>query len=251
MGKPYVEEVAALPQTYRSALAGTLTAAAAVRRLLGGPLVAVGSGGSLSAAVFAATLHERFGGLSARAVTPLALRELARHAPDTSYLLLSASGRHPDVLDAFRELVDREPRQLLVMTTEIASRLMKLVRRYRWVEALQLLVPSGSDGFLATNTLLAFSVLLAREYAVLAGEPALPRTLRALIAPHTLAQWREAVQPLWPRNDLILLHSSLFSAAAVDLESKFTEAALGHLQAADFRHLVAFAPRSMNNFGTL
>jgi fructoselysine-6-P-deglycase FrlB-like protein len=207
-----------------------------VQRLLGGPVVAVGSGGSLSAAIFAATLHERLGGLPGRAVTPLALRELPRHAPDTSYLLLSASGRHPDVLAAFRELVDREPRHLVVLTTQRDTPLMKLACRYRWVETVQLSLRSGADGFLATNSLLAFATWLARAYSAETGGPELPGNLRATLAPHTFARWRAQSAPLWRRDDIVLLYSMLLTSAAVDLESKFTEAALGHLQTADFRH---------------
>lgn len=43
-------------------------------------------------------------------------------------------------------------------------------------------------------------------------------------------------RPLWERDTTLVLYTRETQAAAIDLESKFTEAAIGHLQMADYRN---------------
>jgi hypothetical protein len=51
-----------------------------------------------------------------------------------------------------------------------------------------------------------------------------------------LTAWKREAERLWSRQTLVVLHGPATNAAAVDLESKFTEAALGNLQIADYRN---------------
>jgi hypothetical protein len=103
-------------------------------------------------------------------------------------------------------------------------------------------IPSTKDGFLATNSLLAFSVLLVRAYArIFSIEETLPKEFEALLADESsgnqyLQNLREHYAPLLNCGTLIVLHSASVSSAAVDLESKFSEAALGNIQLSDFRN---------------
>ena len=48
--------------------------------------------------------------------------------------------------------------------------------------------------------------------------------------------WRKLCDPLWERQNLAVLYPPSLLAAASDLESKFTEAAIGNVQTADYRH---------------
>ena len=48
--------------------------------------------------------------------------------------------------------------------------------------------------------------------------------------------WEAATAPIWTRPTTLVLHGPSTRIGAVDLESKFTEAALGHLQLADYRN---------------
>ncbi|MGH7947880.1 MAG: HAD family hydrolase, partial [Candidatus Binataceae bacterium] len=49
-------------------------------------------------------------------------------------------------------------------------------------------------------------------------------------------EWEARVAALWSRNTTLVLHGSTTRIGAVDLESKFTEAAVGNLQIADYRN---------------
>lgn len=101
-------------------------------------------------------------------------------------------------------------------------------------------LPAGKDGFLATNSLLAFCVVLARAYEGLQSGKTPPFYASALLQklagspamPDEFAHVRQVLE----RETLIVLHGSASGAAAWDLESRFTEAALGHVQTADYRN---------------
>ncbi|HYT93291.1 MAG TPA: hypothetical protein VEL76_31525, partial [Gemmataceae bacterium] len=159
---------------------------------------------------------------------------------DQAVFLPSAGGKNPDVLGAFRHLMSEEPRCLLVWCANPGSRLSLAASKHRFVDLYDFSLPSGKDGFLALNSLLAFGTLLARAYAGAVGsEVVLPPSFDALLGEDG---WRDpdAVDhrcaDLWGRQTLVVLHGPSTLPAAVDVESKFTEAALGAVQVADFRH---------------
>lgn len=155
-------------------------------------------------------------------------------------VLPSAGGKNPDVVGAFRHLVHEEPRRLLVWCANPGSRLSLAAAEYQFVDLQDFFLPSGKDGFLAMNSLLAFSGLFARAYATAVSvEAGLPGAFDDLLGGE---DWwdPEAVDRrcdvLWSRQTLVVLHGPSTFPAAVDVESKFTEAALGSIQVADFRH---------------
>lgn len=243
MGKPYKTELSALPQTFEAALETEIRPLVdAVASSANRPLIAVGSGGSLSAAQFAVTLHQRFGGQFAKALTPLEIMNLEGDFGGVSCILTSAGGSNTDILSAFKHLVAREPARLLTATARRGSSLSDLARRYRYVDAIEVPVPCGKDGFLATNSLLAFAVVLARAYSqVFTGGSAFPVGFHVLLKGQKtisafLERLRQECQQLWKRDVLVVLFSPSLQAAAFDIESKFTEAALGAVQPADYRH---------------
>ena len=156
--------------------------------------------------------------------------------------LLSAGGGNVDIVAAARTLILREPRQLGVLCGSDSSPLAELCRQHPFVDFLLYPPPAGRDGFLATNSLLGFTALLTRAYAAEFGsatdwqdtvgclEPLLPSNAAVLEA------WEAATASLWTRPTTLVLYGPSTRIGAVDLESKFTEAALGHLQLADYRN---------------
>lgn len=245
MGKSYATEIDRLAATYSWAMQAQIASlTGAVCASLSSPLLALGSGGSLTVAHFAASLHQRYTGHIAKAVTPL---ELVRDIPDKSsvaVLLLSAEGKNSDVISAFEHTVAREPSHLTVLCMHAASPLATLARTYRYVDTIDFDLPSGKDGFLATNSLLASSVVLCRAYTeALSVTTPLPEYIGDLLRLSegegqelTIDGLRRSCLPLWTRDTILVLHSPTTHAAAIDLESKFMEAALGNLHIADYRN---------------
>ena len=243
MGKPYANELEALDDTYSWALAAPVHELARwFRSAAGLPLIAVGSGGSFTSAVYASFVHGLFTGRVAKAVTPLDATVSPLHFADLAFLLLSAGGGNPDIIACVERAGRNPPSRFGVFCTRKGSPLAEAVSGSAKLSLHEYELPTGKDGFLATNSLLATAVLLTRAYAEAWGATAgLPATLAELVHPGSVqATFRGELcarcQPLWERETTVVLHGAASHAAAVDVESKFTEAAIGHVQTADYRN---------------
>ena len=243
MGKNYASEIEQLPETYRWAAReplGDLTEF--VRNCSSRSLLAVGSGGSFSAASFAAYLHELATGCLARPTTPLEITSSPLDLRDVGTLLLTASGRNPDIRAAFDALAAREPLSIGILATRPGGPLGQVARKLSRASVSEFALPTGKDGYLATNSLLATLVLLARAYAE-AGliDWDLPADFTDLMSCDgdvrvLLRLLSEKTRPLLPRPNLLVLHSAATKPAAVDIESRFAEAAFGPVLTSDFRN---------------
>lgn len=242
MAKPYSSEMSKLAETFAWAMACNIEPLRNAVRTAGlSPLLAVGSGGSLTASHALASLHQRWTGHLATVATPLeAIAEPL--GGNASIWLLSANGSNVDILAAFSALVAREPRQLGVLCGRRDSPLAKVARAHPYTDLLLYPPPTGKDGFLATNSLLAFVTLLIRAYASEFGDPSVDfdtqaSMIQSLLSDETgWSEWRSSMADLWSRKTTLLLYGSAARVGAVDLESKFTEAAIGNLQIADYRN---------------
>ena len=238
MGRPYTTELAELPRTYRWALKVDIRPlVTSLRYAASLPLLAVGSGGSFTVAEFAATLHRDLTGRPAMAQTPLAAvanRMNLRHA---AMLMTSAGGSNPDILGSFESLAAREPRSLLVVCLRAGTPLARRAARFPYVDFVELLPPTERDGFLATNSLVALAIALSRAYMAVfdEGDP-LPRSWSQLVPRHVTLDLHRRLSPVWERQTLVVLHGPSTYVAAVDLESRFTEAALRNVWTADYRN---------------
>lgn len=243
MGRPYESELSEFGQTYDWSLTApvaelTASLATAVRL----PLIAVGSGGSLTSAAFAAALHSHFTGCVTRVMTPYELAMSPLSLKETGVLLCTAGGSNPDVLSCFDGLVRREPALLASICTRKNSPLAKAAASHDWTYCHDFSTPVRKDGFLATNSLLATTVLLLRAYEhIFSVPPTLPSMLNELLSPNTpfdrsLTSLDKSFQPLCERRTLAVLHGAMTQPAASDIESRFTEAALGNVQLADYRN---------------
>lgn len=244
MGKPYQSELAQLDATYSWAATVDITRLVeALSASTETQLVAIGSGGSFSAAEYAAGLHEDRVGHLSKAFTPLQIVRSGIHLGSHGVLLLSASGRNRDIIGALRNVISREPRHSSILCLRRESGLSELTARHGAVHLVEMSPPTAKDGFLSTNSLVAFVVLLERAYAQLAGEEhEIVESLDALLAPNVhslknlIKEYEERSQPLWSFDSLLVLYGPSLKAAAIDLESKFSEASLGNIQLADFRN---------------
>lgn len=243
MGKPYAAEISELPRTFAWAMARDITALRQAVRTSGlHPLLAIGSGGSLTAAHALAALHRHWTSRLAAVATPLeAVTEPLEE--EVATWLISAGGRNVDILAAFRTLVAREARQLCVLCGREGSSLMELAREHAHVDAIVFEPPSGKDGFLATNSLLTVVTLLSRAYKEeYAEHDANSKSLHAAVEPalspasELVSSWHAEIERLWCRETILVLYGPESRIGAIDLESKFTEAALGNLQIADYRN---------------
>ena len=230
MGKPYQTELSQIPATIQWALEQDVTELrrTLLRQLGAHNLVAVGSGGSLVAASFAAMLHESVTGRLARAVTPL--EAITRPGTrSTAALLLSARGTNTDIRQAAKVLVTRGYDVVSAVSTRMGSPLARILAEYG-ATMHEFTVPSGRDGFLATNSLIATLVLLYRAACTGGsssdGDSFLPTSRSALSGSQTALSHRT----------LVVLAQGWAAPAALDFETRFSEAALANISVTDPRN---------------
>lgn len=227
MGKSFESELDILDSTLSWALGVMIepiqTLAA---ELKSNPLVAVGAGGSFTAAKYLELLHRGTSHKMSKAVTPLEFLSMGDEIRGCSVVILSAGGNNRDVLRAAEHAIVNEPRTLLAICTRTGSKLAALSRSYPLLCVAEFEAPSGADGFLATHSLVATSVILGRLF-----DPT------AFDSWHwNLEKYRDELIGA-PRSDSwIAIHSGWATPAAIDFESKCSEAALGHVLLTDFRN---------------
>ena len=230
MGKPFNSELEKIPSTIRWAEEQDVLL---LYRFLFAedrqtPLVCIGSGGSLSACHYAAMLYKQRNGVLAEAMTPLQLMYAGRDIIRSSKLLfLSASGKNKDILNAIKYGIKYNETGMMSLTLRKNNPTEELLEQHpkvlRWCED----IPSGKDGFLATNSLAATFTLLSRSFE---GGP----VSNKITFDGTYSKNHEF--DFSNIHDFIVLYGATGEPVAWDIESKLTEAALGAALLSDYRN---------------
>ncbi|MFT3827903.1 MAG: hypothetical protein QM731_28555 [Chitinophagaceae bacterium] len=227
MGKPFSRELELIDDIYNWAASVELPFSdEEISPLFQHQTLFVGSGGSLSACYLGAKLHERFGHI-ARAITPLELLQSTALIQNSNVVLISASGKNSDILQACEVAKLYGAKNIVSIVMKSNSPLAKKTKLYEYSSILELDIPSGKDGFLATNTLVSFFTLLLRMYKISIPEKALNDVQVNL---------QSFIDKLHQDFTLIVLHSGWSLPVAYDIESKFSEAGLGNVLITDYRN---------------
>lgn len=236
MGKPYSDELDGFARTFQWAGQQPVDQ---LRRFLsrwsGEYAAIVGSGGSYSAALVVALFRELAHHAPTSAVTPLEFDALLRRLSPRA-LLLSAEGKNRDVLAAARA-AQAADLSCAALTLTTSNPLLEFAAAHASLRAFAFQMDWGKDGYLATNSLLATSLLAYRAFF---GHSDFMSQLEPLFSSQRLAARRDHFRS-WAglerarQSGLLVLFSAQAKPFAVDLESKFAEAALAHVQLADLR----------------
>lgn len=236
-------ELNRFPATYEEALAHDVDRlATAFSGLSGRDLIAIGSGGSYTTAFFLADLHERVTGRLARVITPLEFISKPHIADHKAVFLISAEGTNPDILESLYACRLASGATINAITnTETCPLAGKVSAAGGSVFAFPL--SGGKDGYLATNTLLANVVLIARAYrridaSLIADLP--PTLSECTIGETSFDDWSHNRAPyfasLLKAQTVSVIYDPELKAAAVDFESKLIEAGITNVHIADFRN---------------
>lgn len=230
MGKPFKKELESVYEILKwsneidiSGFKGQVT------QSMESPLLIVGSGGSLSACYYAARLAESNGRFS-KALTPLELYSAQKVLRKSSVLFLSASGRNNDIRFAFKLAKEAEPVDVTSLTMRSNSPLSELSQKYTISECFEYDIPTGKDGFLATNSLIGFFAILNRAFV---GEKEL---MIERVNDSLLKDINGFTDQISKDYALTVLSSGWSHPVALDIESKCTEAALIATLPADYRN---------------
>ena len=238
MGRPYQSELGRLASTYQWSLSlDTASLAEHVQALERCSLLAIGSGGSQSTAHLLADLHQdRFGQL-ARADTPLIAGSYLRKSQSAAVVLVSAGGKNPDILGVARAAVQSEPKSLIAICASRNSPLSRIVNAFNRGFCFEFELPSGKDGFLATNSLLALGTIALKAYGF--SSERLPSSLESVFSSSGLQKGfgiSLTSRSFFKGAYLVVLYGPQSQTAAFDLESKLIEAGLVSVQLSDYRN---------------
>ena len=233
MGKPFEKELAMISDTVGWAFAEELSSLQKVMStLMPYPLLVIGSGGSLSGAHFVAQVHEQVTGNMAKAITPLEFIYSQIDPACHAVLFLTASGNNKDIIGAFEKAIRFEYSVIAVICASPKSKISGIAKLYPHIQLFDYKNPAGKDGFLAVNSLLSTCILAVRSYDALDLSGTLPEKLYELKPDFNSSQWDTFFQ----RKTIIALGTGWTWPALIDLESKFTEAALGNVIISDLRN---------------
>ncbi len=224
MGKAFASELASLEDTLTWALSCDVKVLEQfVADVADHPLVAIGSGGSSTACHLTALLHRVRHRRPALYTTPLDVLSMPAGLHRAGAFLASASGKNKDVLAALEACIAEEAPAVAAVTLRAQNPLSEAAASYGRARVFAADAPTGKDGYLATNSLVATCVLIARAYGF---EIALPKMRRKAVD-GSVFEDRHMVQ---------ILHGGWGAPVATDLESKLNESALAAAQLADYRN---------------
>ena len=229
MGKPFKGELKKLSETIQWAEQQDVTALRSFFSLNAGtPLICIGSGGSYSAASYAAMLYKQMCGLAVP-MTPLAFDTYSDTViRDSKLLFFSAAGRNKDFLIAFQHGLEVGRGDMTGICLRESHKWDEVIGKYRTdFKKHTFPIPTVKDGFLATNSLVAFFVLMYRCFFDAKPSKYIQKGIGY--------SYNHEID-FSKIDNFIVLYSNLSEPVAVDLESKFSEAALGSILMADYRN---------------
>jgi hypothetical protein len=128
-------------------------------------------------------------------------------------------------------MAEREARSILVICGAKGSKIEAKAAHIERAILFNHPIPSGKDGYLATNSLIAFSAIVLRAF----GHEIPSRETVNRIITTSDESWSALVGNL-VSNYYLALYGDWARPAAVDLESKFGEAGLAGVTPADYRN---------------
>lgn len=195
------------------------------------PLFIVGSGGSLSACHYAAVLYQKHG-MMAKAITPLELYYSKQALRESNVLFVSASGKNTDILFGYKIATSLEPNRLYSLCMRLNTPLAKLADEISIGHSFEFNMPAGKDGFLATNSLVAFFSILYKIFNQIDNEEIdLPSINNQFL--NSLDLFISRVKADYT---FTILYAGWGQPVAIDIESKLAEAALGDILYSDYRN---------------
>lgn len=227
MGRPFYMELQAIKGTYEAAQA--IDEKDLYQFLTGDmetPLLVIGSGGSYAVATGFVLCYQYMGG-SAKAVTPYGLLDEKFSICSSKILIVTAGGNNHDTVGAYEYVRLYEPKGIYVVCMSEKSKISRLICKNEDAGLTCFSVPNGKDGFLAVNSTVAMFTIMKK--ILMSGE------LQNFNESSNLQRKSKEVH-MEQIQTLLVLYGGWGTPAAVDLESKCSEAGLYNVQCADYRN---------------
>jgi len=233
MGKPFKSELNNLSETIIWADSQDITPLHAfLEKDNNVPLLSVGSGGSFSACYYSSLLYENKYQIS-KALTPFDFFYSQNIIKKSKVLFISASGKNTDIQFALKKALEFDAFSLSNLSMRLNNPLEILLKKLPNHSTSNYDLPTGKDGFLATNSLVAIFTLLYRSYN---KEQISIDNLSSLNTNKYIDKYNDFAQEVQNKFNFTVLYGGWGLPVAYDIESKCTEAALGAVQLTDYRN---------------
>lgn len=234
MGKLYEKELLKINQTIRETIAADTEI---IEKFLSleAPTLIVGSGGSFSAAK-GIEYELNYMGANAKAITPLQLEDHKNILYTSKIILLTAKGNNNDIINAFEYCENLESVAILCLCLSTKSKIRKKFRQnghlFLWEKDMEF----RSDGYLSVNSLVAMIGIMAKAIYHYSGDEYFEISEENFAVMDIETVNKYCNKAILGKETLIVLHGGGTTQVAIDLESKFSEAALGNVLLVDFRN---------------
>jgi len=197
------------------------------------PLLCVGSGGSFSACHYASLVYENNYHTIAKAFTPLDFFYSSDIIYKSKVLFISASGKNTDIRFALNKAINSNALLLANISTRPENPLKEVLKQIDNSYTANYDLPVGKDGFLATNSLITFFVIL---YKAITRQEVNIKELSCFNKETYINVYEIYANSIKDRFNTTVLYGGWGQPVANDIESKLIEAALGTVQLADYRN---------------
>jgi hypothetical protein len=196
-------------------------------------ILLIGSGGSYSVASAIEYLCARKG-FFAKAITPLSLNQYKEQIRNYNAILVTAGGRNSDSLNSYKFLHDLEPQNLLTicMKKDAPIKTLQSTDLHNFFYEFDL--PTKKDGYLAVNSLIASILIFSKSMYEIYNDDFYKLSPEFDFSNDVVVS--EKINNVLFKESIIVLHGGITTPIAIDLESKFSETALGNIQLVDFRN---------------
>lgn len=234
MGKNYRKELDSLSDIYESAMEANIDMLINfLSKYRSSHLFGVGSGGSYSVAAAFEYLCLK-AGLTAQKLTPLELGQLQYQISTSAAVLFTAGGSNNDSKNAYRYIAELEPEGVLTCCMRLNAPIKKLQRENIHNYYYEYKMPVAKDGYLAVESLISSTVLMIRAFQKMMHDDFFLLPQQRKWNNHALDI--DTIRSVMERDSIFILYGGITMPAAIDLESKFSEASLGNTQLVDFRN---------------
>ncbi len=230
MGKPFSAELAKIKNTISWASKCDVSELRAF--FLSQPnisLITIGSGGSFSACHYASMLY-KLNCSTSTPMTPFLLWNYFNLMKESKLIYISASGKNNDIVMGFKKGIEYNQVGISNLSMRLNNSLYNYAKDYPQILSCNYDFPEKKDGFLATNSLIAFFIILYKSFY----------EEKDILNKLTIYNGDEFALPdnieLSKIDNFIVLYGVYGEPVAYDIESKLSEAALGSTLLADYRN---------------
>ena len=231
MGKTFEKEINSLDVIYESAINCNCDIITNfIKKYRNTSFLLVGSGGSYSVASAMEMFCTRIG-IIAKCVTPLELSQYEAQIKSCAVIIFSAGGKNSDSLNAYKYVSELEASGILSICMCLNSKLKSLQHNNIHNYFFEYDMPIHKDGYLAVESLISSIVILSKSFYEISGDEFFLQKKKTVSK--SLGQKLNCFQR---NNTILVLYCGILKPVAIDMESKFGEAAISNIQILDLRN---------------